>query len=84
VACPSAAILADSFIRFLIADTPAVLIVEFDLSRIGPVSRTLVRKRSRSIGAAQGCGLRTAQTMVAEKTITLGRSFLFAWVYPLA
>jgi hypothetical protein len=83
VACPSAAILADSFIRFLIADTPAVLIVEFDL--IGPVSRTLPfgsdPARSAPLRVAAP---RTAQTMAAEKTITLERSFLFAWVYLLA
>jgi hypothetical protein len=39
--CPSAATVADSPIRLLVAEHNGVVIVEIDLTRIGPVSRPL-------------------------------------------
>ena len=67
--CPSAATVADSPIRFLVAEHTGVFIVEIDLTRIGPVSRTFPfgsdPARSAPLRVA---ARRTAQTMAAEKT----------------
>ena len=65
---PSAGAGADSLVTALIAEHTGDLIVEIDLTRIGPVSRTLPfgsdPPRSAPLRAA---ALRTAQTMAAEK-----------------
>src|SRR5277367_2758006 len=65
---PSAGAGANSLVMALIAEHTGDLIVEIDLTRIGPVSRTLPfgsdPPRSAPLRAA---ALRTAQTMAAEK-----------------
>jgi hypothetical protein len=60
---------ADSLIRFLVAGHTGVLIVEIDLTRIGPVSRTF-RFRSDPARSAPPmvAARRTAHTTAAEKT----------------
>ena len=82
---PPAATVTGSRARFLIAVHTGVLIVEIDLTRIGPVSRTSPLGSDPAPSAPLSIAAsRTAQTMAAEKTDRSRTEFLFAWVYPLA
>jgi hypothetical protein len=66
--CPSAVTVAGSLIRDLVAEHTGILIVETDLTRIGPVSRTLPFGSDPARSAAlRVAALRMAQTMAAEK-----------------
>jgi hypothetical protein len=67
--CPSATTVAGSLIRFLVAEHTGVLIVEIDLTRIGPVSRALPFGSEPARSAPLRVATRkTAQTMAAETT----------------
>ena len=67
--CASAATVAASPIVFIVAKHAGVLIVEIDLTRIGPVSRTFPLGSDPARSAPlRVAARRTVQTMAAEKT----------------
>jgi hypothetical protein len=67
--CPSAATVTDSLIGFLVTEHNGVLIVEIDLTKIGPVSRAIPFGSDPARSAPlRDAAPRTAQTMATEKT----------------
>ena len=84
--CPSIGWRGLLLIRFLVPEHTGVLIVEIDLTRIGPVSRTFPFGSDPARSAPLRVAVRrTAQMTAAERIDRTRTEFaLFACVYPLA